>query len=428
MSCKYEKIGENKAKFTIEISNEDFLKAEDKAFESKKGKLSIPGFRKGKITKEMACKFYGRNAFLEDAINECINNTYYKEIKTTDLTTLSKPEINVEQYDLDKPFIYTAVAAIVPTIKVANYKGVKIKKTDASATSDDIDRELKKEQEKNARIVGVNRKSKNGDIVSIDFEGFMDGKPFEGGKAEKYQLTLGSKSFIDNFEDQLLDKSAGEEVDVNVHFPENYTEKHLAGKPALFKVKINEVKEKQLPPIDDEFASEVSEFETLEEYKNSIKEKLLKIKEREAEETDKVEILKEIVKNTKIDLADEAIDEELDRMIEENTEHLKHQGLDFVKYLEVMGKTLDDFRKEYRGQAETQLKNSIVLNEIAKLENVEADEEMIEDYMKNLADSYGVTIDKIKKIYDKDAGREYIKKDLKYPAVFKFLYNNAVFE
>ena len=425
MSCKVDKIGENKAKFTIEVDNAEFLKAEDKVFNKEKGKLSVPGFRKGKITKDMAYKVYGRGIFLEDAVNQCINDTYYKEVRETGEKILSQPKINVVQVDFDKPLIYEAEVAIVPPVKLGKYKGLNLNKVDIVISEEDINHRLQDEQEKNARLVTVERKSKNGDTVNIAFDGYVDGKQFEGGKSDSYDLVLGSHSFIDNFEDQLVDKGAGDEVDVNVTFPEKYQEKKLAGKPALFKVKINSVREKQLPDIDDEFVSEISEFEKLEDYKNNLRKELTLLRERQMKEDNKGKLLDEIVKNTTINLAEEAIDAEVDEMMASYDERLKYQGIDLKTYLGMMKKTEEDYRKEIRPRAETTLKNSIVLEEIAKAENIEATDEMVDEELERMAKSYGMDVAKFKESYANEEDRKRLKEELLYPAVLDFIYNNA---
>ncbi len=425
MSIKVEKIGTNKAKFIIEVDNATFLKAEDKAFNKQKGKLSIPGFRKGKVTKEMAFKVYGRNAFIEEAVNECINDTYYEEIKSSGEKVLSQPKVNVVQADIDKPFIYEAEVAIVPEVKLGNYKGLEAKKLAVTINDVDVDKKVEEERQKNARLVTVDREAKNGDTLSIDFDGYVDGKQFNGGKAENYDLVLGSKSFIDNFEDQLVGKKAGDEVDVNVTFPENYGEKSLAGKKALFKVKVHEVKEKQLPDVNDEFVSEISEFETLKEYKEDIKKKLTELKERQLKEDEKGKLLDEIVKNTKIDLADEAIEAQIDEMLYNYNNRLRYQGIDLPRYLQMMNKTIEDFRKEQRANAEKSLKNSIVLEEIAKAEKIEATDEMVDEELANMAKSYGMDVEQFKKSYASPEDRKRLKDDLLYPAVLDFIYSNA---
>ena len=425
MSCKVEKIGTNKAKFIIEIDNAEFLKAEDKAFNKQKNRLSIPGFRKGKVTKEMAYKVYGRGAFLEDAINECINDTYYKEIKDTDVKVLSQPKVNVVQVDLEKPFIYEAETAIVPDFNVAKYKGLECKKEKVEVTDEEINKKIEEEREKNARLVAVDRKSKNGDTVTIDFDGYVDGKQFKGGKAENYDLVLGSKSFIDNFEDQLVDKAAGDEVDVNVTFPENYGEKTLAGKPALFKVKVHEVKEKQLPELDDDFVSEVSEFEKLSDFKEDIKKKILEFKEEREKENCKSKLLEEVYKNTTIDLADEAINAEIDGIMDGYRQRLAYQGMDLPRYLDMIHKTEEEFRNEQKPLAEKRIKNGLILEKIAEDEKIEASDEMVDKELERMAMSYGMDVEQFKKSYGKEEDRKRLKDDLLYPAVFDFIYNNA---
>ena len=425
MSCKVDKIGENKAKFTIEVDNAELLKAEDKVFNKEKGKLSVPGFRKGKITKDMAYKVYGRGIFLEDAVNQCINDTYYKEVRETGEKILSQPKINVVQVDFDKPLIYEAEVAIVPPVKLGKYKGLNLNKVDIVISEEDINHRLQDEQEKNARLVTVERKSKNGDTVNIAFDGYVDGKQFEGGKSDNYDLVLGSHSFIDNFEDQLVDKGAGDEVDVNVTFPEKYHEKKLAGKPALFKVKINSVREKQLPDIDDEFVSEISEFEKLEDYKNNLRKELTLLRERQMKEDNKGKLLDEIVKNTTMNLAEEAIEAQVDEMMASYDERLRYQGIDLKTYLGMMKKTEEDYRKEIRPRAETTLKNSIVLEEIAKAENIEATDEMVDEELERMAKSYGMDVAKFKESYANEEDRKRLKEELLYPAVLDFIYNNA---
>jgi trigger factor len=425
MSCKVEKIGNNKAKFIIEIDNATFLKAEDKAFNKEKGKLSVPGFRKGKVTKEMAYKVYGRNAFLEEAINQCINDTYYNEIKESKEKVLSRPKVNVVQVDLDKPFIYEAEVAIVPDFKIAKYKGLECKKPDVKVTDEEINKKIEEEREKNARLVAVDRKSKNGDTVTIDFEGFVDGKAFKGGKSENYDLLLGSKSFIDNFEDQLVDKVAGDEVDVNVTFPDGYGEKTLAGKPALFKVKIHEVKEKQLPELDDEFVSEVSEFETLKDFKEDVKKKIAAFKEDKEKEANKSKLLEEILKNTNIEIADEAIEDEIDGILDGYRQRLAYQGMDLHKYLDMIHKSEEDFRKEQKPLAEKRIKNGLILEKIAEDEKIEATDEMVDKEYEKMALSYGMDPEQFKKSYATPEDRKRMKDELLFPAVLDFIYANA---
>ena len=428
MSCKVEKIGTNKAKFIIEVDNATFLKSEDKVFNQQKSKLSAPGFRKGKVTKEMAFKVYGRNAFLEETINQCINDTYYEEIKSSNEKVLSQPKINIVQVDVTKPFIYEAEVAVVPEFTLPKYKGLEIKKVDVKISEEEINKKVEEERQKNARLVSVDRESKNGDTLTIDFTGFVDGKEFKGGKAENYDIVLGTKTFIDNFEDQLVGKKTGDEVEVNVNFPENYGEKSLAGKPALFKVKVNEIKEKQLPDIDDEFVSEISEFDTLKDFKEDIKKKLTEFREKQEAEKAKSKLLEEILKNTKIDLADEAIDMEVDGIIADYENRLAYQRMELKDYLDMIHKTEEEFRKDQRPQAEKRIKNSLILEKIAEDEKVEATDEMVDEELENMATQYGMDVEQFKKSYGKEEDRKRIKEDLLFPAVLDFIYKNAKFE
>lgn len=425
MSCKVEKIGSNKAKFIIEIDNAEFLKVEDKVFNKEKGKLSAPGFRKGKVTKEMAFKVYGRNAFLEDTVNECINETYYNEVKNSGEKVLAQPKITVVQVDVTKNFIYEAEVAIVPEIKLGKYKELELKASKIEVSDADVDAIIGQEREKNARLVAVDRKSKMGDTVCIDFDGYVDDKQFKGGKAENYDLTLGSKSFIDNFEDQLVDKSAGDEVDVNVTFPENYGEKTLAGKKALFKVKIHEVKEKQLPEIDDEFISEISEFETLKDYKDDVRKKVKEAKEKEQKEKDKMKLLDEILKNTAIDIAHEAVDAETDEMLYSFENRLRYQGMDLDSYFKAMNQTRESFKKDQETNAERNIKRRLILEKIAEVEKIEATDEMVDEELTNMAKAYGMNPEQFKKSYSTPEDVKRIKDDLLYPAVMNFIYDNA---
>lgn len=425
MSVKVEKLDGGKVKFTIEVDNAKFLEAENKAFEKAKGKLSAPGFRKGKVTKEMAFKIYGRNAFLEETINQCINSTYYDEVKTTGERLLSQPKINVLEADVNKPFIYEATVAVLPEVKLPKYKGIKIDKVNVIVSEDDVNKRIEDEREKNARIVPVTRNSKMGDILTIDFDGYIDGKAFKGGKGEKYPLTLGSHTFIDNFEEQLVDKKIGDEVDVNVKFPENYGAKELAGKPALFKVKIHEIKEKELPELNDEFVSEISEFEKLDDYKADVRKKMTEDREKEQKEMDKTRILDEIAKNVKVDFAEEAIDTQVDDMLYDFESRIRYQGFDMDKYLKMIGKNLEDYKKEIRPNAEKSLLNSAILEQIAKNEKIEATDEMVNEEIESMAKSYGMDVKKFKENYASPEQLKRMKDDLLYPAVFDFLYNNA---
>ena len=420
-----EKISNNMAKITITIPKEDFLKEEDKAYNKRKGKINIQGFRKGHATKEMIYKVYGQGVFYEDAADECINHSYYDAIKESGLKVLSRPEIEITEIGLDKDLVYVAKVAIEPDFKLGKYKGVSVEKTKVGIKDSDVDAKLKQDQEKNARIVTVDREIKDGDIAVIDFEGFVDGKAFNGGKGENYSLNIGSHSFIDNFEEQLIGHKAEDNVDVNVTFPNEYGEKSLAGKPALFKVKIHEVRTKEFPELNDEFASEISEFEKMEDYKNDVKKKLLEEAENQAKRVTETKIVDEIIKDTEIDLAPQAVEASIDDIINNISQNLAYRGIKLDDYLKMTGQDIKTLREGQRQAAISNLKTTLILQKIAAEEKIEADDKMVEEQIEKMAKSYAMAVDKFKESYITDAERENIKKDLCFPCVVKFLYENA---
>ncbi len=428
MDSKYEKINENTGKVTVTVEKNIFLEEEEAAYQQKKHKFNMPGFRKGHISKDMLYKTYGEGVFFEDAANFCIDRTYGEVVRGLDVRVLSYPDIGVEQIGLDKDFIYTATFAIEPDFELPQYKGVKYKETKVSCTDEDIEKKLKIEQEKNARIISVDREIKNGDTAVIDFEGFVDGKAFQGGKGENFNLVIGSHSFIDNFEDQLIGKKAQDEVEVSVKFPDDYQEKSLAGKPSIFKVKINEVKEKQLPNIDDEFISEISEFEKLDDYKKDLKNKILEEGKIKAIETDKNKIIDELLKNTKIDLSKKAEEYAIDNAVENLRERLKYNNANLDDFIRMTGQTMEQFRETQRTSSVTHLKSNLLLDKIAKVENISASDEQVDDYIKKMAEGYQMDVEKFKSQFVTDAERKNIKDTLLLPTVIDFIYNNAIKE
>ena len=420
-----EKISNNMAKITITIPKEDFLKEEDKAYNKRKGKINISGFRKGHATKDMIYKVYGKEVFYEDAADECINHSYYDAIKESGLKVLSRPEIEVKEIGLDKDLVYEAKVAIEPEFKLSKYKGIAVDKTKVNIKESDVENKLKQDQEKNARIVTVDREIKDGDIAVIDFEGFADGKAFNGGKGENYSLNIGSHSFIDNFEEQLIGHKAEENVDVNVTFPAEYGEKSLAGKPALFKVKIHEVRVKELPDLNDEFASEISEFEKMDDYKADIKKKLIEEAEEQAKRVTETKIVDQIVKDTEIDLAPQAVEASIDDVVNNIAQRLSYRGIKLDDYLKMTGQDIKTLREGQREAAISNLKTSLVLEKIADEEKIEADDKMVDEQIEKMAKSYAMAVDKFKEAYITSEERENIKKDLRFPCVVKFLYDNA---
>ncbi|MCQ2609438.1 MAG: trigger factor [Lachnospiraceae bacterium] len=424
MSTKYELMNDGDAKLTIEVDNKVFLECEDKVYSSQKSRFNIPGFRKGHATKDMIWKLYGREVFYEDAVNECINKTYYDGVKEYKDNIISRPEISVVQVGSDKNFIYEALVAVKPDFKLAQYKGIEVKKEKIEVTDEDIKKRIDIELEKNSRLVSVDRPVKDKDFVVLDFDGYQDGKRFDGGKSEGYTLEIGSRTFIDGFEDQLIGKEKEKPIDVNVTFPTNYGNKDLAGKPALFKCIIHEIKEKQMPEFNDEFVSEVSEYEKVDDYKKYIKGEIEKAKEVSSKANMKNSLIDKVVNDTKIDLTERAIKQGIDDIASNIDHRLRHQGMTFEDYLRAIGKTREDWDKEQRDTAIGNIKRYIVLEEIAKVENIEAGDDLVDEYLENMSMQYGTTKEELKKGLTPSQIKN-IKEDMKYPAVGDFLYKNA---
>ena len=334
MSVQVEKLEKNMAKLTVEVSAEDFKAAIKKAFNKNKNRFAIPGFRKGKAPQAMIEKMYGEGVFYEDAADEAINASYAEAMKESGLEIVSRPEVTIEKIGKDEPFVYSALVAVKPEVTLGQYKGVEVEKADASVSAEDVEAELKKVQEQNARLLTVeDRGVEDGDQTVIDFEGFVDGKGFEGGKAEDYPLTIGSHSFIDTFEEQLIGKKIGEECEVNVTFPTEYHAADLAGKPATFKVTVKEIKVKELPELNDEFASEVSEFDTLDEYKKDVEKKLAEKKEIEANSKNEDAVVAKVVENATMEIPDKMIDAQAENMVQDMARRMQSQGLSLDMYL-----------------------------------------------------------------------------------------------
>ncbi|MBR1874000.1 MAG: trigger factor [Eubacterium sp.] len=404
MNYTTETIDGNKAKFTITVESEAFNAARDKAFKKNQKKISIPGFRKGKVPRKMIEKMYGKEIFDEDAINSAAPEAYEEVRKDSDLTILSYPSYDMVDVTDDDTFIFTATVAIAPEVKLGEYKGLEVSKTEVNVTDEDVDNEIERVRQQNGRMIEVSdRAVKDDDIVKIDFEGFIDGEPFDGGKGEDYDLVIGSHSFIDNFEEQLIGKNIGDDVDVNVTFPEEYHEESLKGKPALFKVKIKKITEKELPDVDDEFAEEVSEFDTLKEYKDDIRKSLTERREKNALNAKEEEAVSMLVENCEIDLAEEAIDFQVEQMVQEFGYRLQMQGMDPSQYLQMTGMTPQMMMSQMRPEAERRIKTRLALEAVVKAENIEADEDAINEEIKEMATAYGQTEEEYREnITDKD--------------------------
>ncbi len=412
MSVQVEKLEKNMAKLTIEATAEEFEAAMQKAYLKNKNKINIQGFRKGKAPRVMIEKMYGPAIFYEDAANEIIPEAYSKAAEESGLEIVSRPEIDVTQIEKGKAFIFTATVAVKPEVTLGEYKGLEYTADPVEVTEEDVAAELKKVQEQNSRTVTVeDRAVENGDIAVIDYEGFVDGTPFEGGKAENHELVIGSHSFIDTFEDQLVGKNIGDDVEVNVTFPEEYHAKELAGKPALFKVSVKGIKVKELPALDDEFASDVSDFDTMEEYKEDVKKKLLEKKENEAKTAKENALVEKAIEGAQMDIPDAMIETQARQMVDDFAQRMRMQGLTIQQYMQYTGMDIAKMVDQMKPQAEKRIKTRLVLEKIAETENVEVTEEDINNELEKMASMYKMEVDKLKE-YMGDAEKESIKKDL----------------
>lgn len=425
MSVQVEKLEKNMAKLTVEVSAEDFKAAIKKAYNKTKNRFAIPGFRKGKASQAVIEKMYGEAVFYEDAADEAINSTYAEAMKESGLDIVSRPEITVEQIGKDQAFIYSALVAVKPEVALGEYKGVEVEKADAAVTAEDVEAELKRVQEQNARLLTVeDRPVADGDQTVIDFEGFVDGKGFEGGKAEDYPLTIGSHSFIDTFEEQLIGKNIGEECEVNVTFPTEYHAAELAGKPAMFKVTVKEIKVKELPALDDEFASEVSEFDTLDEYKQDIEKKLQERKEKAAASQNEDRVVAKVVENASMEIPEKMIDAQVDNMLRETAQRMQSQGLSMDLYMKYTGMTADQMKDQMRPEAVKRIQTRLVLEAVVKAENIETSEEKLDEEIAKMAEAYKMEADKLKS-YMTDSDKDQMKQDLAVQAAVDLLVSEA---
>lgn len=412
MSVQVEKLEKNMAKLTVEVSAEDFKAAIKKAFNKNKNRFAIPGFRKGKAPQAMIEKMYGEGVFYEDAADEAINASYAEAMKESGLDIVSRPEVTIEKIGKDEPFVYSALVAVKPEVTLGQYKGVEVEKADASVSAEDVEAELKKVQEQNARLLTVeDRGVEDGDQTVIDFEGFVDGKGFEGGKAEDYPLTIGSHSFIDTFEEQLIGKKIGEECEVNVTFPTEYHAADLAGKPATFKVTVKEIKVKELPELNDEFASEVSEFDTLDEYKKDVEKKLAEKKEIEANSKNEDAVVAKVVENATMEIPDKMIDAQAENMVQDMARRMQSQGLSLDMYLKYTGMTVEQMKEQARPDAEKRIRTRLVLEAVAKAENIQISDEKVDEEVAKMAEAYKMEVEKLKS-YMSESDVKQMKEDL----------------
>ncbi len=425
MSVQVENLEHNMAKLTIEVSAEELEKALDSAYNKQKKNINVPGFRKGKVPRAMIEKMYGAGVFYEDAANELMQKSYPEAIDESKIDIVSRPTVDVVQIEKGKPFIYTAEVAVKPEVELGKYKGVTVTKIDTSVSDDEVAEALEQERNKNARDISVtDRAVQEGDTAVIDFEGFVDGVAFDGGKGQNHPLEIGSHSFIDTFEDQLVGKNVGEEVEVNVTFPEQYQAADLAGKPAMFNVKINEIKAKELPELDDEFAQDVSEFDTLADYKEDLKKKLVEKKEVEAKKTKEDEAIQKIIDKSKMDLPEAMIQTQCETMIDEFAQRIAQSGLTMEQYLQFSGMTVDQLKEQVRPEATSRIQSSLVLEKIAQEENIEITDEEVDAEIEKMAAAYGMEADKLKE-YMGDAEKKSMKNDLAITKAVDFIMENV---
>ena len=412
MSLQVEKLEKNMAKLTIEVSAEDLDKAMEKAYQKQKSRISLPGFRKGKAPRKMIESMYGKGVFMEDAVNSLVPQEYTKALGECDLEIVSQPEINVTQMEPGKALIFTADVAVKPEVTLGDYKGVEVPKSEIAVTDEEVDAEVKKEQDKNARTVAVeDRAAANGDITTIDFEGFVDGVAFDGGKGTDYALTLGSGTFIPGFEDQLVGANTGDHVEVKVTFPEEYQAKELAGKEAVFQCDVKKIETKEVPELDDEFAKDVSEFDTLAEYKEDVKKKLTEKKEKEARTAKENAAVDKAIENAQMDIPELMTKTECRQMMDDFSRRMQQQGLSMEQYFQFTGQSMDKMMDDMKPQALKRIQTRLVLEKVAEAENIQPSEEEITEEIQKMADAYKMEADKIREAIG-ESGLEQMKKDM----------------
>ena len=425
MEFKVEKKEKNMAVITVTVPNDEFRKAVKETYNRDKGKFQLPGFRKGHAPQYMIEKIYGEGVFYEGAVNACINKTWPEASKESGLEIVSRPEIDVAEVGGGKDLVYTGTVAVRPEVVLGEYKGIEVQKADMEVTEADIDEAIGKEQDKNSRLVTVeDRAAENGDTVKINFDGTMDGVAFEGGKGENYPLVLGTGNFIEGFEEQIVGHKTGDAFDVNVTFPENYHAKDLAGKPAVFKCELLEIQRKEFPEVNDEFASEVSEFDTLEEYKADLRKKLEDAKMKSAAAQNENNVIAKVCENAQIDIPAPMIEMQTEQMIDDYARRMQSQGLPLDQYMQYTGMTMDKLKDQFRPQAERNLKTRLVLEEVAKAENIQVSEEAVDAEIKKMAEAYKIEPEKMKE-YLGDAEKENITMDLKVQEAVDFLVAEA---
>lgn len=425
MAAKLDKKEKNTVEFTITVSAEEFAAAVDAAFKKNAKKITVPGFRKGKAPRKLIEKTYGEGVFYEEAVDALLPDAYEAAVKEMGIDPVDMPKIDIADIGKDKDLVIKGTVTVKPEVKLGKYKGLKLEETDHTVSAKEVNEELARRQERNARQVAVeDRKVKKGDIANINFEGFVDGKAFAGGKGENYDLTIGSGSFIPGFEEQIVGKAIGEEFDVEVTFPEEYHAEELKGKPATFKTKVNSIFVKELPALDDEFAKDVSEFDTLAELKKDIKKKLQESADARAKQEKENAAIDAVIEKMEADIPACMVDTRIENTIRENNARMAQQGISFEQYLGYMGTTVDQFKEQIRPNAELQVKGTLALEEIAKLENLEVAEAEIDEQLTKMAETYNMKLEEVKK-FMRDEDIDALKSDLKIQKAMDFLVENT---
>ena len=425
MSLQVEKLEKNMAKLTIEVAPEELEKAIEKAYQKNKKKISVPGFRKGKVPRQMIERMYGKEVFYEDAVNDLLPEAYAKALDECEEDIVSSPKIDVVQVEAGQPFIFTAEVALKPEVRLGKYKGVKVDKINTEVTDEEVDARIEEERQRNARnIVVEDRAVKDGDMTVLDFEGFVDGEAFEGGKGEDYSLTIGSGAFIPGFEEQLIGAEIGKETEVNVTFPEDYHAEELKGKAAVFKCTIKEIKEKELPELDDEFAGEVSEFETLAEYREDIRKNLAEKKEAEAKSQKEDAVIDAIINDSDMELPEPMIETQQRQMVDEFAQRIRMQGLTLEQYYQFTGSNYDMLFDQTKAQAEKRIKSRLVLEAVAEKENIVASEEDYTKEIGRMAEMYQTEPDKVREMFNEN-GKKDLMADIAIQKAVEFVRDNA---
>lgn len=426
MSVQVEKLEKSMAKLTIEVAADQFDAAVEQAYQKNRGKIAMPGFRKGKAPRAMIEKMYGAGVFYEDAANIIIPDAYEAAAKESELEIVAQPEIDVVQIEKGQNFIFTATVAVKPEVTLGEYKGIEVEKRSAEVTAEEVTAEIDRARESNSRMITIDdRAAQDGDTLTIDFDGYVDGEQFEGGYAEDYSLVLGSHTFIDGFEEQLVGANLGEEVEVNVTFPDDYQAEELQGKPAVFKVKVKEIKVKELPELDDEFAQDVSDFDTLEEYKADVEKKLLENKEAALAREKEEDVITKIIDNATMEVPEQMIETQTRQMMQEFAQRIQSQGLSLEQYMQFSGMTPQKMQEEIQPQALKRIQSRLVLEAVVAAENIESTEEEIEKELENMASMYQMELDKLKDLVGEEEQKQ-IKLDLAVQKAVTLVVDAAV--